>query len=71
MVNLKSKIDKKEVQKPVDKIAGVISYGYSDFDKLREVITNYYVFIVQDNQKLAKLFHRLNRTISNFKKVLI
>jgi transposase-like protein len=71
MEDLKSETINKEVGKSVDKMASVLSDGYTGYAKLKEVITNHYVVVEPDKQKSAKIFPWVNRTISNAKKVLL
>lgn len=71
MEDLKSETINKEVGKSVDKTASVLSDGYTGYPKHKEVITNHYVVVELDKQKSTKISPRVNRTISNTKKVLL
>jgi hypothetical protein len=71
MEDLKSETINKEVGKSVDKTGSVLSYDYTGYAELKEVITNHYVVVEPDKKKSAKIFPWVNRIISNAKKVLL
>lgn len=71
MEDLKSETINKEVQKSVEKTASIISDGYTEYSKLKEVIAKHQVVVKPDKNKSAKVFHWVNRTISNGNKVIL
>ena len=71
MEDLKSETFNAEVGKSVNITAPVLSYGYTGYAKLIDVIANHYVVIETNKEKSAKIFPWVNRTISNAKKVLL